>query len=94
MTCNSNIGHKHVGLDSGEEAQLERGGDLDGLQGEAGRVEREGDRIYHLRVHQQLGTLTTVSQASLKVERREHMGHRQFTITRQSQLSMMMFQPH
>lgn len=50
-----------LGLDAGEEAQVERAGDLDGFQSEGGRIEREGDRVYHLRVHQQLRALTTVS---------------------------------
>lgn len=59
-----------LGLDTGEERQVERGGDLDGFQCEGRRVKREGDGIDHLRVHQQLGTLTTVPQASLKGERK------------------------
>lgn len=50
-----------LSLDAGEEPQVERAGDLDGFQGEGGRAERESDRINHLRVHQQLGTLTAVS---------------------------------
>lgn len=54
-----------LGLDTSEEAQVERAGDLDGFQGEGGGVEGEGDRVNHLCVHQQLGTLATVSQASL-----------------------------
>lgn len=60
-----------MSLDTGEERQVERAGDLDGFQSEGGRAERESDRINHLRVHQQLGTLTTVSQASLRKERGE-----------------------
>lgn len=56
---------KGFGLDTGEEAQVERAGDLDGFQGEGGGVEGEGDWVYHLCVHQQLGTLATISQASL-----------------------------
>lgn len=58
-----------LGLDTGEEAQVERAGDLDGFQCEARRVKREGDGIDHLRVHQQLGTLTAVPQASLERDR-------------------------
>lgn len=63
-------------LYTSEEAQVERAGDLDGFQGQGGRAERESDRINHLCVHQQLGTLTAVSQASLQGERREHMGRK------------------
>ena len=66
-----------LGLDAGEERQVERAGDLDGLQGQRGRVEWESDRINHLRVHQQLGTHTAVSQASLSGKRREKMRWRQ-----------------
>ena len=62
------MGH---GLDAGEEAQVKRAGDLDGLQGEGGRVEWEGDWIDHLCVHQQLGTLTAIPQTSLVVRRPE-----------------------
>lgn len=58
-------------LYTGEEAQVERAGDLDGFQGEGGRAERESDWINHLCVHQQLGTLTAVSQAGLQGERTE-----------------------
>lgn len=54
------------GLDSGKEAQVEGGGDLDGLQGEGGGVEGEGDRIDHFSIHEELGALRAVSQASLK----------------------------
>ena len=62
-----------LGLDTGEEGQVELAGDLDGFQGEGGRVEWESDRVNHLGVHQQLGTLTTVSQAGLNGKRREQM---------------------
>lgn len=48
-----------------EEAQVERAGDLDGLQGQGGRVERERDRVNHLGVHQQLRALAAVSQTCL-----------------------------
>lgn len=58
-------------LYTGEETQVERAGDLDGFQGEGGRAERESDWINHLCVHQQLGTLTAVSQAGLQGERTE-----------------------
>lgn len=60
-----------LALDTGEEGQVERAGDLDGFQCEARRVKREGDGIDHLRVHQQLGTLTAVPQASLEREMME-----------------------
>lgn len=49
------------GLDACEEAQVEGAGDLDGFQSERGRVEGESDRINHLRVHQQMWTVTAVS---------------------------------
>lgn len=60
-----------LALDTGEEGQVKRAGDLDGFQCEARRVKREGDGIDHLRVHQQLGTLTAVPQASLEREMME-----------------------
>lgn len=41
-----------LSLDTGEERKVERAWDLDGFQGEGGRVEREGDRVNHFRVHQ------------------------------------------
>jgi len=66
-----------LGLDSCEEGQVERAGDLDGFQGEGGRAEREGDRVNHLGVHQQLGTLTTVAQTSLNGKIREHRNSRE-----------------
>lgn len=40
-----------LSLDSGEEAQVQRGGDLDGFQGEGGWVKREGDWVNHFGVH-------------------------------------------
>ncbi len=52
-------------LNRGEEPKAERTGDVDGFPGEGGRAERESGRINHLGVHQQLRTLTTVSQMSL-----------------------------
>lgn len=53
------------GLDAGEEGQVERAGDLNGLQAEGGRIEGEGDRVDHLGVHQQLWTLAAIPQTSL-----------------------------
>ena len=53
------------GLDASEKAEVERAGDLDGLQRQRRRVEGEGDRVDHLRVHQQLGRLTPVPQTRL-----------------------------
>ncbi len=94
MTCNSNCDHyikvaaglrivpRGLSLNAGEEPQVERAGDLDGFQGEGGRAERESDRINHLRVHQQLGTLTTVSQASLKGGSREQMRNSSYAVTK------------
>lgn len=53
-------------LYAGEEGQVERAGDLDGLQCEGGRVEGERDWVNHLGVHQQLGALAAVSQTRLE----------------------------
>lgn len=40
-----------LALDSGEEADVQRGGDLDGFQGQGGRVKWEGDWVDHFRIH-------------------------------------------
>lgn len=50
-----------VCLDTCEEGQVEAGGDLDGLQGEGGRVEGECDRIDHFRVHEELWRFHPIS---------------------------------
>lgn len=70
-----------LGLDTGEEPQVEWAGDLDSFQGEGRRAEREGDRIYHLCVHQQLRTLTTVSQASLKEIKKTELDHNNYSVS-------------
>lgn len=40
-----------LALDPGEEAEVQRGRDLDGFQGQGGRVKRKGDWVDHFRVH-------------------------------------------
>ena len=47
-------------LDTSEEAQVKGAGDLDGLQSQRGRAEGESDRVNHLCVHQQVGTVAAV----------------------------------
>lgn len=68
-------------LYAGEEGQVERAGDLDGLQCEGGRVEGERDWVNHLGVHQQLGALAAVSQTRLEGgHRREILMHIHFCL--------------
>ena len=52
-------GHEAMGklLHTGQEVQVQAGGDLDGLPGQRGRVEGERDRVYHFGVHQELRRL-------------------------------------
>lgn len=58
------------GLDASEEGQVEAGGDLNGVQGEGGRVERERHGVDDLRVQEELRGLLTVPQAILGRRRR------------------------
>lgn len=45
---------REASLDAGDEAQVERAGDMDHLQGERGGTERERDGINDIHVHQKL----------------------------------------
>lgn len=63
-------GGTSAGLDSSEEGQVEAGGDLNGVQGEGGRVERERHGVDNLCVEEELRWLLTVPQSILGKRRR------------------------
>lgn len=55
-----------TGLDASKEAQIEATRDLDGVQSNRGRCEREGDGEDFLGIHHQSGWLSSVFQKVLK----------------------------